>query len=243
MRIIDSVLNNRLISRWSGRFAALLLCFVTGIVFAVPDFPPPPDAMVGLVGESMVVNGIPMHIRQFASKRSVLDVLDFYRQYWPKGTEKKPGYTETDALAPWQIITRVEDGYLMTVQVTEDGDQGSSGLLGLSKLPDPENDLPVLGRDFPAMRGSKVFNDIESKDLGKQGRTLQIFNHFSVETNANFYRDHYSNHGWNIEMDKGFSGGNSHAQRFSNGDRHVIITIQKSRDGSVIVAQTETSGW
>jgi len=209
---------------------------------AAPKFPPPPDATIGLIGDGMVVNGIPLHVRQFKSKQSVEGVLEFYRQFWPKGTEKEPGYTETDVLTPWKIITRVEDDYLMTVQVTADGDRGSTGLLGLSKLPDMEN-LPVLGEGFPKMRGSTVFNDIESRDIGKKGRTLQISNHFSVQSNANFYRDHFVNNGWVMDMDKTISGGNTHTQRFSNGDKNVIIVINKAKNGSVIVAQTENQGW
>lgn len=233
--------------RIASRFfpASLLcagLCFMFSNVWAAPKFPAPPDSTVGMLGESMVVNGIPMHIRQFVSRKSVHDVLEYYRQYWPKGTEEKPGYTETDILTPWNIITRVEDGYLMTLQVTEQGDRGSHGLLGMSKLPNLERDLPVLGKDFPKMRGSTVFNDIHSKDIGKQGRTLQLSNQFSVETNANYYRDHYTNQGWSVDMDKGFSNGNSYAQRFSNGNRSVTITINKGKNGSVIVAQTEAAG-
>jgi hypothetical protein len=229
--------------RYCSTFLLLAgLCLMPPAVRAAPKFPAPPDSTVGKLGETMIVNGIPMHIRQFVSRKSVHEVLEYYRQYWPKGTEEKPGYTETDILTPWKIITRVEDGYLMTVQVSEQGESGSHGLLGMSKLPNPDRELPVLGQDFPKMRGSTVFNDIQSKDIGKQGRTLQLSNQFSVESNANFYRDHYTNQGWAVDMDKGFSNGNSHAQRFSNGSKSVTITINKGKNGSVIVAQTETAG-
>ncbi len=221
----------------------ILLSLLPAGLLAAPRFPPPPDATVGMLGESMVVNGLPINIRQFRSKKSVHDVLEFYRQYWPKGTEERPGYTETDILEPWQIITRVEDGYLMTVQVTEQGEDGSQGLLGISKLPNPEKALPKPGKNFPKLNGSTVFNDIESRDIGKRGRTVQLHNTYSVETNANFYRNHFSNQGWIVDMDKGFSGGNSYAQRFSQGDKNVIITINKAKHGSVVVAQTEQDTW
>ena len=220
-----------------------LFCMFTSGVMAAPRFPSPPDSTVGKLAESMIVNGLPMQIRQFTSNNSVNQILDYYRQYWPKGTEEKPGYTETDILTPWIIITRVEDGYLMTVQVTENGDRGSRGLLGMSKLPDPEQELPTLGEQFPKMRGSTVFNDIHSKDIGKQGRTIQLSNKYSVQSNANFYRDHYTNQGWVVSMDESFTGGNSYAQRFSNGNKNVIITINKGKHGSIIVAQTEKVGW
>ena len=220
----------------------LLILFSTN-AGATPKFPSPPDSTVNKMGEAMVVNGIPMHIRQFISKNSVDQVLDYYRNYWPKGTPDKPGYTETDILTPWKIITRVEDGYLMTVQVTESGDRGSHGLLGMSRLPDPEKDLPTLGENFPKMRGSTVFNDIQSEDIGKQGRTIQLSNTYSVETNGNFYKDYFTNQGWSVDMDKTISDGNSRSQRFSNGNKNVIITINKNKNGSVIVAQSEKTGW
>ena len=170
------------------------LVFFSGQVFSAPKFPPPPDSKIGRIGDDMIVNGVPMDIRQFTSKKSVEDVLQFYRDFWPQGTEKEPGYTETDALTPWRIITRVENGYLMTIQVTEEGDRGSSGLLGMSRLPDPEN-LPKIGKGFPKLNGSYVANDIQSRDIGKEGRTLQISNRYSVERNANFYRSHFEGQG------------------------------------------------
>jgi len=211
----------------------------SGIVLAAPKFPPPPGSKIGLIAESMVFNGIEMDVRQFNSKRSVADVLEFYRQFWPKGTEKQPGYTETDILEPWQLITRVEEGYLMTVQVTAAGQRGSTGLLGMSKLPDPEN-LPKLGKKIPKMSGSRVFNDIKTKDIGKNGRTVALINDFTVENNANFYRDYYSGHGFGLDMDKSVSGGDSHAQRFSKRGQVVTIVISKIAEGTVVVIQTES---
>ncbi len=211
----------------------------SGIVLAAPKFPPPPGSKIGLIAESMVFNGIEMDVRQFNSKRSVEEVLEFYREFWPKGTEKQPGYTETDALEPWQLITRVEGGYLMTVQVTAAGRRGSTGLLGMSRLPDPEN-LPKLGKNIPKMSGSRVFNDIKTKDIGKNGRTVALLNDFTVENNANFYRDYYSGHGFGLDMDKSVSGGDSHAQRFSKRGEVVTIVISKTAEGTVVVIQTES---
>ncbi len=218
-----------------------LPCIVlwSGIALAAPKFPPPPGSKIGLIAESMVFNGIEMDVRQFNSKRSVEDVLEFYREYWPAGTEKQPGYTETDALEPWQLITRVEDGYLMTVQVTAAGQRGSTGLLGMSKLPNPEK-LPKLGKNIPKMSGSRVFNDIKTKDIGKDGRTVALLNDFTVENNANFYRDYYTGHGFGLDMDRSVSGGDAHAQRFSKRGEVVTIVISKTAEGTVVVIQTES---
>ncbi len=210
----------------------------SGIVLAAPKFPPPPGSKIGLIADSMNVNGIEMNVRQFNSKRSVEEVLEFYREFWPEGTEKYPGYTETDVLEPWQIITRVEEGYLMTVQVTAAGRRGSTGLLGMSRLPDLEN-LPKLGNKVPKMSGSRVFNDIKTRDPGKNGRTVALLNDFTIENNANFYRDYYTGHGYGLDLDKSVSGGDSHAQRFSKRGQVVTIVITKTAEGTVVVMQTE----
>lgn len=187
----------------------------------------------------MTVNGVPMEVRTFESRRTVEQVLEFYRHFWPKGTEEKPGYTETDILEPWRMITRVDEGFLMTVQVTEKDDgRGSSGLLGMSRLPDPNN-LPEIGKGFPKLKGSYVMNDVITKDIGKHGRTLQLMNQASVENNANFYRDHFVNQGWGIDMDQIISGGDTHTLRFSQGKKSVNIVIHRAEKGVVVVAQTE----
>ena len=221
-------------------FKSLVACLLvfTCAAHAAPKFPAPPDSKINRPGDNLVVNGIPMDIRQFISKKSVEEVLQFYRDFWPDGTPEKPGYTETDILEPWRIITRVENGYLMTVQVTEEGDRGSSGLLGMSRLPDPEN-LPTLGKGFPKLSGSNVTNDIHSKDIGKDGRTIQLMNQYSVDHNATFYINHYTGQGYGIDMDQPISGGDTHNLRFSNGNKNVTIVIHRTNNGSVVIAQTE----
>jgi hypothetical protein len=231
-------INNRLAFNLIALMSLPCLVMWSGLVLAAPKFPPPPGSKIGLITESMVFNGVEMNVRQFNSKRSVEEVLEFYREFWPKGTEKEPGFTETDALEPWQLITRVEEGYLMTVQVTAAGRKGSTGLLGMSKLPDPEN-LPKLGNKIPKMSGSRVFNDIKTRDPGKNGRTVALLNDFTVENNANFYRDYYTGHGYGLDLDKSVSGGDSHAQRYSQRGKVVTIVINKTADGTAVVAQTE----
>ena len=228
----------RIINYTSIVFYLVTGLLLSGNVHAAPKFPPPPDAKIGRVGDDMVVNGVAMNIRQFTSKDSVEEVLQFYRDLWPEGTPEKPGYTETDILEPWRIITRVDNGYLMTVQVTEEGDNGSTGLLGMSRLPDPEN-LPKLGKGFPKLSGSYVTNDIQSSDIGKDGRTLQMMNKYSVERNANFYRSHFTGQGYGIDMDQTISGGDTTNLRFSNGNKNVTIVIHRTNDGSAVIAQTE----
>jgi len=100
------------------RYASVISLFsLTQLVLAgPPDFPPPPDAAVEWVGGNVEINGLKSSIRAFHSSKSIEKVVEFYRREWQRPAEKdKPGFMETIDAAPWYIISRVEDDYLLTV--------------------------------------------------------------------------------------------------------------------------------
>ena len=116
--------------------ATFILLVAANPVLAIPDFPPPKDAQVSWVGRNIVVNGIHSDIRSFVTKDKPEKVAEFYHEQWKKPVAKgKPGYTESDAMPPWHLITRLEDGYLMTVQYQEQDRGGTWGYLAMSPLP------------------------------------------------------------------------------------------------------------
>jgi hypothetical protein len=202
---------------------------------AAPELPVPPKSRIGLLGEDMVFNGIPMKMQQFRSDLSVEEILEFYGETWPAGTEEQPGYVITDVLKPWTLITRSEDGYLMTVQVTANG-SGSKGYLARSRMPDSDHDAR-LGEDFPVMRGSTPMNDVRTKDAGKDGRTMAFVNDRTPESNADYYRAWFAARGWTVDMDKS-PGSKGHVLSFRNGNKSVNIVINGRTGRTYIVAQT-----
>ena len=101
-----------------GSLAALLVLSQPALAKKAPEFPPPPDAAVEWVAQDIEMNGNKTAIRAFHSQDSIEKVVEFYRKEWRRPPEKdKPGFMETIDAAPWYIITRIEDGYLLTVQV------------------------------------------------------------------------------------------------------------------------------
>ena len=200
-----------------------------------PKLPPPPRSRVGLMGEDMVFNGIPMDVQMFQSDLTVAEVLKFYSEYWPAGTEKEPGYVISEAFKPWTLITRADDGYLMTVQVTATG-SGSRGFLARSSL-DGALEADPLGTGFPVMHGSSPMNDVRANDAGKDGRTLTFVNDRTPEANAEYYRTWFTSRGWTPDMDKE-PGEKGHVLAFRNGDKSVNIVINGREGRTYIVAQT-----
>jgi hypothetical protein len=224
-------------------FSGLFLFFST-LQLALagpPDFPAPPGASVEWVGKNVEVNGIKSAIRAFHSKKSIEDVVEFYRREWKRPVEKgKPGFMETIDAAPWYIISRIEDAYLLTVQVqVQKNDQSASwGYLSTSPLPSASSKVPNLGSSVPKIPGSFVMNEMKSDDPGKKASTLIISNTHSVGNNADFYRQHYQGKGWTTETDQNLGRDEGHSLVFKNRRNRVTIMLLKDKNYTRVVVNS-----
>jgi hypothetical protein len=213
-----------------------ILCLSAVTVEATPKFPAPPKANVTALGEDMVVNGIPMQARKFYTHYNVEEVVEFYKNLWSDNVGRPPGYDITKDLPPWTIITRIEDDYLLTVQVTRENKHLSMGYLAMSPLVPEDNAYKTP--EFPKMRGSVIMNDISSKDRDTTGRTVVIQNRYSAQSNVSFYRNHYKNAGWGSEMDKNLGLHSGHILQFSKRDNHVTLVILSNKGLTYITSQS-----
>ena len=213
----------------------LTLLVSSPIVLAKPNFPAPPDAQVASVAENMIYNSMPMSVRKFSSKDSAEKILAFYRKLWRAPVAPGfPGFKEEE-LDNWKVITRPEDGYMMSVQVKPGLGKGSIGLLGLGKL-DAVDGKVTLGKGFPKLADSRVVNDIAHHDAFKKGRTIMLQNKFSLTSNVQYYRDHYGSRGWNPVLDSTSVPGYMHTFIFRKGNNEVSLTVARTKSGSQVVA-------
>ena len=209
-----------------------------------PDFPAPPDAVVETVANNMSINGIQSDVRAFHTNDSIEDVVKFYREEWKRPINKQtPGFMETIDAAPWYIISRVEDGYLLTVQVqVKANDKSASwGYLSLSPLPDTESGPPELGLSAPKISGSIVMSEVEHNDPGKKALTTIISNTHSVRNNADFYRDYYRGKGWTQETDKKLGVDEGHSLVYKTRKNRVTIMILKDKHYTRVVLNAVTN--
>lgn len=218
--------------------AVLLLgfiCLLPGVAGAKtkPDFPVPPAATVTWVGEDIVWNGIPMSVRKFTTSKSQLKVRDFYKQKWKSPVAKGlPGFIEDVIPGAW-LISRIENGYLMTVQIKTSG--STWGYLGITELDDiSESSEP--GKGFPRMSGSQVMNEVKHNDPYRNARTVLLTNNYSVPSNVEYYRSHYEGQGWNVVMDQGDDAGSAHTLMLTKRGSEVSLTVVKTSLGSQVVA-------
>lgn len=220
----------------------VLLLAASTSSLAKPDFPPPKDAQVQWVGRNIDVNGIRSDIRSFHTRKSPEMVAEFYREQWKKPVAKgMPGYTETDAMTPWHLITRLEDGYLMTVQYQKQDHGGTWGYLAMSPLPTKQSQIKA-GKDFPKMPDSTIVNEMATNDPGIKGQTMLISNKYSISSNVEFYRSHYQNAGWTLESDKELSPGKMHTLVFkSKRNRVTMMFIGEHNETRIVVNSVEHS--
>lgn len=218
--------------------AASALLMLVGVAAPArePDFPAPPDARVQWVGRAIEINGVPTQVRRFDTDRRMGRVARFYRQVWQTGENGEQGYVESDLLSPWKLITRVEDGHLMTVQYQAGTRGGTWGYLAMSTPPDPDSvSGGAIGAKVPAPGKSTTVNEVASKDAGQRGRSTVLVNELSLTSNVNFYVSHYKGHGWSTEMDRPIPGVEMHVLAFRRRLERVTITLMGDRDGTRIM--------
>ena len=219
-------------------FAALSLLLVSAPLLAgVPNFPPPPQASVQWVGKDINVNGIQSAVRMFRTDRPIEKVVKFYRRKWERPPERDvPGFMETIDGYPWYVISRVEDGYLLTVQVRVDENDESSSWGYLSTSPLPSGKAPKeIGKKTPKMPGSHVLSEMKSNDPDKKAITSIVTNTHSVESNVAFYRNHYKGKGWTMETDQSIGTNKMHSLVFKSRRNRVTMMFIKDTNATRIV--------
>ncbi|NNL99159.1 MAG: hypothetical protein HKO62_00320, partial [Gammaproteobacteria bacterium] len=179
------------------------------------------------------INGRRTQVRTFFTSKSVDEVTEFYADLWEEPVaDGGPGMAREDrAMAPWRVLTRVEDGYAMTVQVQPTQDEGSWGYLARSRL--PRGGVTKMPDPPPSLSGSQVLSNIEHDDVGKKAHTVMLVNKHSAQTNADFYRRQYS--GWRVDMDRSFADGKFHSLGYTRGRQQVMITVEGNADQARIV--------
>ncbi len=183
----------------------VILCFLCILVMmsgramsgSLPAFVAPKSMSVTVVADNMVFNGMKMKSAEFSARGSVEDLIAFYHDEWDdKVKETKVGEV--------LVLSHYDGEFMFVVQIQKrksalrsSGRQGalSTGLLSISE----PGSVPArldLGKGFPMLSSTKVVNDIANTDLGKQSRTLLLYNPRSVQDNLKFYKRQFAQKGW-----------------------------------------------
>ncbi len=232
-----------LMSQMLSRFV-IIICLSSltcGLVAAKElEFPPPKDAAVSLVGNNITVGGKTMNIRQFYTRDKIEKVQKFYHRLWKKGEIKDlPGYLETKDNPPWHIISRLQQGHILTVQMQSADDGGTWGYLASSLLTQAATESNAA-ESFPKLPGSEILHDIQSRDIGQSGTTMLISNEKSLESNTNYYKNYYQQRGWRTDLDMAIATEDSYVMAFTNGRDKVNLVLRRVDESTIITVNKVT---
>ncbi|OGA24040.1 MAG: hypothetical protein A3I02_14795 [Betaproteobacteria bacterium RIFCSPLOWO2_02_FULL_67_26] len=202
---------------------------------ACPEFPVPEAGQVKWVAPDMTFNGVPLQVKELASRESPRQVLEFYKRNWGKA---QPYFHEYQVEGWEAAIATLRKHCFYTVQLKSDGRGGAYGLLSVSARPG-NGSLKTPGAGFALAPGSRVINDIDHYDGGKNGRTLLILSNLATETNADFYRRALVDAGWAAILDQAVdtAKGASRVMVLKRGrhETHLSITPYGGAGSSVLV--------
>lgn len=200
---------------------------------------PVPPVMEGVdavaVAQSMRINGVPTSARVFSTKKSLAEVLSFYRRRFG---EKR---VET-AVQGWTVVTGRENDLLYTARLRKSL-QGTEGTISVADLKEGlANHGRPLGLGVPP--GSRLAVDVEMTDPGKRGRVVTLTNDQSVDANSDFFKAELQSRGYRVERDQPVESGQTRGRSiwFSAPNREAILVVSSLATGaSVVLNITEST--
>ncbi|MCO7223842.1 hypothetical protein [Pleionea sp. CnH1-48] len=207
---------------------SILVAFVVScsdVAAKDPIFPVPDSFKISMVSDSLDFNGFELQPMEFETDDTEEEINAFYLKEW--GRE---GIKYSD-IPGWKITSHIEKGMLFTVQIPKkEGKRlkGSviRGYLGISNLPSIKKLSRKLGKGFPMLPGTKVFNDILQNDLGKEARTLWMVNEKGVSRNLEHISKYYKSKGWTV-LEKAKPESNGSALMMNKGGSSLDMSVQK----------------
>ena len=185
----------------------------------------PDGARRVMVAPDISFNGVPMEITELHWDQPPAAVLDYYRAKW-KGY--RAGVHEQE-MPQWQVLSTVHERCIYSVQVRPEGNNGSYALLGVTRLLE-RGARTYRGQGFPMLPGSRVVNDIENHDGGKNARTVMLVNDSTLQANVVFYRNQYSWSGWQTVVDR--------AVPAKNGEMNILVMQRGPQQASLTIAHS-----
>ena len=157
----------------------------------LPVIEPMPEMDAQWAGERLVYNGVPMSIRNFASRRPAQDVLNHYERMWKSRGSDQISHSRVEDFDSVGFKGR-EYFYSVRVRNTQFGSEGS---LVVSRALDRVEDA---GRhtEFPIVPGSEIVSTIEALDRRTRAETVVSTNGRSVSSNEMWFRRQLSGEGW-----------------------------------------------
>ena len=204
--------NNRSQSRILKCVLFLLFMLSASIIQAgLPYVPFPDDANINVVGEHLVVNGLPLMAYEFHSQNSKESITEFYKKEWEKRSvdaDSQQPYLETK-LAEWVVLSRLEKGHNITVQIKQNGIYGQWVLVGVSPLPTYliKNKKRTKQYSIPPLGLATILSLVESVDGENRYETYWIESSDSIDVAIHRYEQFFQENRYNVNKKRVLDSG------------------------------------
>lgn len=202
----------------------LLVLLFSGAAWAArqPLVPFPDGVRITVIGEDLKVFGLPLMAYEFHSPETVAAVAGFYKAEWGRNghaSDADVPYIESE-LAGWMVLSRLELGHNITLQLRDAGIRGTQVLVGVSPLP---NYLQAKRRNrvdihIPLLGSARVTSVVASEDRGKASEVYWLISDDSVDAFLDRYLEHHQEQGATV---KGYRVVKETGYRAQAGTLHV----------------------
>jgi hypothetical protein len=195
----------------------LLAAAIVGLPGALRACPAAVPAGLGSepVGETLVVNGLPMTIRQVTAKEAPAAVLDRVEQAW----KDERFQVRRERAGEWDIVAAGSADCLATLQLI--ARDGSFGYFGVSQ---PAREQPWLPKRLSVKLpgGIELNSSVSSVDSGRRGTTVSFSTKRSIGDIDSYFLRHLNDSGWQAVS--------SHELRGQGGKNARVVSGQKGRE-------------
>jgi len=209
----------------------ILIFFLSGSSFA-NDITFPENSNVSIIGDALYIQGKEVAIWQLKTKQSVDQIAQYYKDEWEE-TADKFNLTKINQDV---IINRAFNGVLYTAQLTKSY-KGCIGIISRSK--EPSNKIKRIVQKTQKVSkpaGTTTLSEIISKDGAKYSTTLVMENHLSINSNLQYYFNHYQERGWVINQTYANKSGSEGHILAKKGPAELNVTFQKKRGKTFLTA-------
>lgn len=181
-----------------------------------------------IVSENMNTNGIDMAVWEIRSNKTTEETINYYRNLW-KHHKTFMRYNTTQ----WQVIGFVVDQSFISVQLLPN-QLDSFGFLSISTYPNRPVQLSTAREELPP--GTEIISETNAVDGPHKSRTIGFTNNSPLETNAAFFRNHFSQRGW-IEDSVPINKAGNITLLFRKGPDNTTISLSKqaTKTGGVAI--------
>ena len=181
------------------------------------------------VGEQLVVNGLPLTIRQVTAEQSRAEVLERVEQEW---IEAKWDVRRSRS-GDWDIVSARSASCLATLQLVDR--KGAFGLFGVSRAPSRAESVAAARQSVRLPGGVVVDSSVASVDGSRRGTTIAFSSKRSADDIDAYFVTQLDKDGWQaVSSHQVRSGSSSGAS-----NRARIVTAQKGREQVSIVLWEE----